>query len=240
MLKLFIDPGHGGRDPGAVGRGANSDLRESDIVLDVSLRLQELLRGHIDTKLSRESDIFLTINERWQMSNVWGADFFLSIHANAGGGTGAETLYFRQDAHAFATSIQDSYSQKMQLRNRRVWFRDDIGVVRHTSCPSILLELAFIDAPDTAPDLQILRNQRQEMAETIAEAIFFHLQIKPLSPSSPAEGRFMALSEIPDWGRPTIAKLIEKGALKGDGSGLNLSEDMLRLLVINDRMGLYS
>ena len=44
---------------------------------------------------------------------------------------------------------------------------------------------------------------------------------------------------MPEWARPTIQKLVDKGVLKGDGNGLNLTEDLMRMLVINDRGGLY-
>lgn len=54
------------------------------------------------------------------------------------------------------------------------------------------------------------------------------------------EVRYNKVSEIPSWGKETVNKLIEKGVLKGDGNNLNISEDMLRILVINDRIGLYS
>lgn len=53
------------------------------------------------------------------------------------------------------------------------------------------------------------------------------------------EMRYNTIDEIPAWGKPTIQKLIDKGALKGTGEGFNISEDMLRMFVINDRMGLY-
>lgn len=51
--------------------------------------------------------------------------------------------------------------------------------------------------------------------------------------------RYNEVSELPDWARPTIEKLMEKGALNGDGTGLGLTNDMVRLLVINDRLGVY-
>ena len=51
--------------------------------------------------------------------------------------------------------------------------------------------------------------------------------------------RYNTLAEIPDWAQPTIKKLISLGALKGDDSGLDLSYDMIRMFVINDRMGVY-
>jgi N-acetyl-anhydromuramyl-L-alanine amidase AmpD len=54
------------------------------------------------------------------------------------------------------------------------------------------------------------------------------------------EMRYNTIDEIPEWGKPTIQKLVTLGALKGTGDGFNISEDMLRMFVINDRMGLYA
>lgn len=51
--------------------------------------------------------------------------------------------------------------------------------------------------------------------------------------------RYNTLAELPDWAKPTVQKLMEKGYLAGDGGKLNLSEDMVRMLVINDRAGVY-
>lgn len=51
--------------------------------------------------------------------------------------------------------------------------------------------------------------------------------------------RFNTIEEIPEYAKETIKKLIDKQALKGDGEGLDISEDMIRILVINDRLGLY-
>lgn len=60
------------------------------------------------------------------------------------------------------------------------------------------------------------------------------------TPETPVKGdRYNWLYELPEWARPTIVKLIKAGALKGDGNGFDLSQDMVRLLVINDRMGVY-
>lgn len=51
--------------------------------------------------------------------------------------------------------------------------------------------------------------------------------------------RYNTVQECPEWARKTVQKLIDKGCLSGDGKGLNLSEDMVRMLVINDRAGVY-
>jgi N-acetylmuramoyl-L-alanine amidase len=81
VSRIVIDPGHGGHDPGATGKGAT----EADLVLDVALRLQKLLekvRG-VDVILTRRTDEFVPLQERTAIANREGADLFLSIHANA-------------------------------------------------------------------------------------------------------------------------------------------------------------
>ena len=91
---VVIDPGHGGRDPGAI---SNSQVHEKSVVLELSLILRDLLgsRGY-NVRLTRESDIYLTLRERTRKATTQGADLFISIHANAANHTGAsgvETYY---------------------------------------------------------------------------------------------------------------------------------------------------
>ncbi len=96
IAAFFIDPGHGGKDPGALGRIGGGDaesreIREKDVVLDVALRLKDLLeREYPDREIvvSRETDIYLTLEERTNVANsiTTGPNetvLFLSIHANA-------------------------------------------------------------------------------------------------------------------------------------------------------------
>lgn len=92
---IFIDPGHGGRDPGAIGNhvvdGVAVDTKEKDVVLTVGLRLEALLRErfpHKEIVLSRDEDVYLTLEERTAIANEieyepGDAILFLSIHANA-------------------------------------------------------------------------------------------------------------------------------------------------------------
>ncbi|WP_169313565.1 N-acetylmuramoyl-L-alanine amidase family protein [Spirochaeta africana] len=99
---VFIDPGHGGKDPGAIGRhtvdGTPMELREKDVVLDVSLRLARLLRQRnpeIDIVMSREDDRYIELIDRYEMANdvAAGANdstLFVSIHANASINTRAQ------------------------------------------------------------------------------------------------------------------------------------------------------
>ena len=92
---FFIDPGHGGRDPGTIGRhlidGESLVLQEKDIVLEASLRLAQRLRSRYPDKevlLSRDEDIYLTLEERTARANALEVEpdetvIFLSVHANA-------------------------------------------------------------------------------------------------------------------------------------------------------------
>ena len=81
VSRIVIDAGHGGHDPGAQANGIN----ESELVLDVALRLEKLLTQQpgFDVVLTRRTDEFIPLEERTAIANREGADLFLSIHANA-------------------------------------------------------------------------------------------------------------------------------------------------------------
>ena len=64
-------------------------------------------------------------------------------------------------------------------------------------------------------------------------------ELSKLTNKGDKEMRYNKVEELPEWAKPTIQKLIDKGHLRGDGQGLNLSEDMVRIFVIHDRMSLY-
>ncbi|MDA8432608.1 MAG: N-acetylmuramoyl-L-alanine amidase [Nitrospiraceae bacterium] len=80
--RIVIDPGHGGHDPGAVGP---KKLYEKDVVLDIALKLKKLLSGNpnFEVYLTRDSDVFIPLEQRTAIANSKHADLFVSIHANA-------------------------------------------------------------------------------------------------------------------------------------------------------------
>jgi N-acetylmuramoyl-L-alanine amidase len=80
--RIVIDPGHGGHDPGAIGPNG---LCEKDVVLDIALKLKEILSADPlnEVFLTRETDVFIPLEERTAIANKKGADLFVSIHANA-------------------------------------------------------------------------------------------------------------------------------------------------------------
>ena len=81
VARIVIDAGHGGHDPGAQGNGVN----ESELTLDVATRLTRLLQKQpgVEVVMTRDTDVFVPLEERTAIANREGADLFLSIHANA-------------------------------------------------------------------------------------------------------------------------------------------------------------
>lgn len=85
IKKVVIDPGHGGKDPGAIGTGRYKTT-ESDIVLAIGLKLQEYLNQYYDNLevvMTRTTDDFIELKERAHMANECGADLFISLHCNS-------------------------------------------------------------------------------------------------------------------------------------------------------------
>jgi N-acetylmuramoyl-L-alanine amidase len=106
VSRIVIDPGHGGHDPGAQGKGVN----ESELVLDVALRLEKLLSAvpGVEVILTRRTDQFIPLPERTAIANREGADLFLSIHANASANAqvrGIETYFLNFASNLGAAGV---------------------------------------------------------------------------------------------------------------------------------------
>jgi N-acetylmuramoyl-L-alanine amidase len=80
--RIVLDPGHGGHDPGAVGP---KKLYEKDVVLDIALKLRKILatNPNLEIFLTRETDVFIPLEQRTAIANSKNADLFVSVHANA-------------------------------------------------------------------------------------------------------------------------------------------------------------
>jgi N-acetylmuramoyl-L-alanine amidase len=95
IRRIVVDPGHGGKDPGAIGQ---KGLQEKDVVLAIGLTLAKKLKDElgIDAVMTRSTDVFIELQERTAIANQVGADLFVSIHANASlnrSASGMETYY---------------------------------------------------------------------------------------------------------------------------------------------------
>src|SRR5690625_2267880 len=148
MVKIFIDAGHGGSDPGAVGSG----LKEKDITLSVALALREILtrryRGHT-LKLSRYTDQTLSLKQRTDLANRWEADYLISIHINAGGGTGFESFIYngeypnKRRTNQSRTFIHDEIIRETGFKDRGKK-EANFHMLRESSMGAMLTESGFI------------------------------------------------------------------------------------------------
>jgi N-acetylmuramoyl-L-alanine amidase len=114
-IRLIIDPGHGGKDSGAVGP---MGLKEKDVVLDIGLRLKDMVEQRLgmEAVMTRNEDTFVPLRDRAVVANSLKGDFFISIHANAslhGKAEGFETFFLSQEA-------SDSEAREAAMRENNV------------------------------------------------------------------------------------------------------------------------
>lgn len=170
-ILVIVDPGHGAHDPGAIGYR----LQEKNVVLDVSLRMKKYFQQTpIQVKLTRETDVYLTLDTRAAYAKKYNADSFLSIHANAlnGSANGTETFYYAANntnttqSRALATYVQERMLEAWGLKDRGVK-KGNLAVLRENTVPAALVEVGFID--NRTDNAYIASATRREQ---IAKAIF--------------------------------------------------------------------
>lgn len=157
-MRVMIDPGHGGEDPGAVGPAGT---RESDIVLAVSMMAAGLFADserHM-ARLTRWSNRFIELDHRCAAANNWDADIFVSIHCNAAETSQARgfevwTSPGRTEADPIATAIWDNMRIAFPEMRGRLDSSDGdpdkearFRVLVGTKMPAVLVELGFISNP---------------------------------------------------------------------------------------------
>ncbi|MGN1096123.1 MAG: N-acetylmuramoyl-L-alanine amidase [Eubacteriales bacterium] len=185
---IFIDPGHGGSDPGTHGELEGNIYYEKEINLSVSLLLaNELKNAGFNVVMSRSSDKSTELNSRVPMAEEAGADMFISIHCNSYTGNsrayGPIVIYTNRDvnynARAFASlfsskldSIKASYPQMRASRIRGDYELNQyyLAVLCSENIPSVLIELGFMT---DSSDLKMLLDPvwQEDAAKAIAAAV---------------------------------------------------------------------
>lgn len=174
---VVIDPGHGGRDPGAIGIGG---LQEKRIVLSIALEVTKLLkRQGINAVMTRSGDYFVSLPGRVKRAENSNANLFVSIHANAVGGNnsqvnGIETYYF-SSGYRLSLSIHRSILRQVQVANNRGVKKARFYVLRKTSMPATLVEVGFVTGRIDHRNLNSA-NYRQKLAKAIADGIIQYLR----------------------------------------------------------------
>lgn len=168
-MKIFLDPGHGGTDPGAISPINN--LYESEVNLDIANRVEKILleKGY-DVSKSRNDDTNVRLGTRARLANEFGADYFISIHSNYFDDeqpNGVETFYYKKGTTSEMLSdfILNELAKNTDARNLGSKERD-LAVLRLTDMPATLVEVGFLTNPDEAKKLAT-----SEYREIIARSI---------------------------------------------------------------------
>lgn len=174
--RVIIDAGHGGYDSGAVGIGG---LKEKDIILPIALDVEEILRKQdIDVVMTRDKDVFISLEGRTDLANNVKADLFVSIHANAislsrPDVSGLETYYY-DSGRRLAELIHWSVLNGVDIDDRSIR-RARFYVLRHSAMPAVLVEVGFVTGEVDASNLKDPDHRRQ-MAEAIARGIVEYIK----------------------------------------------------------------
>ncbi|HYE82520.1 MAG TPA: N-acetylmuramoyl-L-alanine amidase family protein, partial [Clostridia bacterium] len=190
QLTVLIDPGHGGKDPGA--KAIDKKTNEKDLNLDVALRLNRILKDlGFNTMMTRTDDRYVDLASRSGMANSNYVDFFMSIHFNAftNSAKGIETLYYpneitdeypidnRKMAELFHSEIIDA----LKRPSRGITPRPGLHVLNKTKMPAILAELGFITNVEEFN--QIKKSEYKEMAARAlaASIVKFYQEIEQIN-----------------------------------------------------------
>jgi len=173
---VVIDPGHGGKDSGAVGIGG---LEEKNIILPIGKQVAAILEQHgVQAIMTRDADYFVDLGPRVVLTQQVHASLFVSIHANsidnAPQANGLEVYYFSDSSLPLAETIQRSILQSVDVKDRGVRHAR-FYVLRNNYIPAILIETGFVTGVEDAPRLASPAYQTQ-MAEAIARGILQYIK----------------------------------------------------------------
>lgn len=173
---IVIDPGHGGNDPGAIGKGG---VREKDVTLAVSEYLKRYLENdQFKVILTRAEDLEVLLQPRVDVANLRNADLFISIHCNSMPPNnehirGIETYYTTPESKELADILHQYLVKELNAPDRRVRKRG-LFVTRKTKMPSVLLEIGFVSNPEEEALLNNSGYQRR-VAKAIRDGIYDYL-----------------------------------------------------------------
>lgn len=170
---VVLDPGHGGSDYGAIRCGVN----EKDINLDVARRVEAILENKgVSVTMTRNTDIFVSLEDRTIITSKVNPDLFVSIHVNSSVKpeiTGIETHYYHPNSLNLAHTIHESLMSFIKTIDRGL-FKSRFYVINHTTTPAILVEMGFISNTNERCEL-ISERRKQQTAEAIANGILKYL-----------------------------------------------------------------
>lgn len=245
-MNLLLIGGHGAGDSGAVstinGVGYQENVENEKVVALLATALSayctvDCYPSDRNAYYDYQSGSLATI------AKFTTYDYVLEIHFNAfvassadGATKGTEVLVrSSQTDNDLATKLVNAVAScGLTNRGLKTSTLAVIGQANSAGVGACLLEICFIDDPD---DMEIYLSKQTELCQAMADAIISHYGLE--KEVTEEMTYYQNLEDVPDWGQATVEKLLEKGYLNGEDDGLNLEHNMLRVLVINDRAGLY-
>lgn len=182
MKKIVINPGHGGKDFGAVSDGLIEKVMN---LITANAAAEFLKKFGCEVYMTRTDDVYLSLTERCNMANKWGADIYISCHYNAGGGDRGEVIHsvyagVGKELAGFISAEMKNIGQTVVKEYSKLASSgkgDYYTEIANTKMPAVIVEGCFIDNPidrqiaDTVPE-------QQEMGYAIARGILRHLGIE--------------------------------------------------------------
>ena len=178
-LLVVIDPGHGGSDVGAVGRGDGTETYEKDINLAIALKANAYLQAAGgNTYMTRKTDVAVDLFERPEIANGMDTALFLSVHNNSfinSSAHGTTVLYYPDGepdsetpmtSQRFANLLQEELIAALGRYDRGITDGAEMVVIRETTAPAVITEIAFISNPE---ELELLKSE--EFQDKAAQAL---------------------------------------------------------------------
>lgn len=182
---VIVDPGHGGKDPGAISVHGH---REKDIVLDAAKVVTDsLARGGLHVRMTREDDRFIELEQRSALANRLRANLFVSIHADSAPNRAATgfTVYVARQPSADSKAAADAIARRLQAAGVSSRGRQEANyrVLVGTTCPAVLVELGYLSNAYEATRLADPA-YRQKLAEAVANGIVDYLHPRQALPTA--------------------------------------------------------
>ena len=172
-MKWYLDFGHGGKDPGAIGP---TNLKESDIALKIGMMVKEKLENAFEKVITtREDDKYYSLDYRTTKANHENCDYFISIHLNSATNTsakGCEVWLYDENSklQTLANNLCNNLATKMNTPNRGVKYSKKLAVLKNTKMPALLIEIDFISNKEVE---NYLRNDKnlKNISDTISSTL---------------------------------------------------------------------
>ncbi|MGL5753835.1 MAG: N-acetylmuramoyl-L-alanine amidase [Paraclostridium sp.] len=176
-MKWYLDFGHGGKDPGAIGK---NNTKESDTVLKIGLLVKKILeRSNEKVITTRENNTYYSLSQRCDKANKENCDYFISIHMNSSTNTsakGTETWVYNLNSKisTLGKTLTTNLSKNLNTPNRGVKESKQFSVLKNTKMPAIIIEIDFISSSQVETSCtkeSYVQNTAQTIASTLLNFI---------------------------------------------------------------------